>query len=116
VRNAVGEIDRAINRVDHPARRRLRIAQSPFFAEDGNFRMGLPEQALDAFLTSDIELELDVVQARFRHPLFRVQILAHDFARRLRRPHRTLQRPPRFWLFGVGGSPFHLINHAQSCI
>ena len=79
MRNAVGEIDRAVDRIQHPATVRLDIAQHAFFSKDGDARIGRSQRLFDQLLTAHVQLELDVVLGGGIDSFGRAEILAHQF-------------------------------------
>ena len=79
MRNAVGEIDRAVDRIHHPATVRLDIAQHAFFSKDRNARIGRSQRLFDQLLTAHVQLELDVVLGGGIDSFGRAEILAHQF-------------------------------------
>src|SRR5256884_6769458 len=61
MRNAVGEIDRAVHRVHAPAMLCLRISEHALLAKNGDLRIRRAQRFLDQLLTALVQLKLDVV-------------------------------------------------------
>ena len=81
MRDAAGEIDRAVNRVHDPAISGVRFAPDSFFAENSNIREGRMEGPFDEFLGAHIELELDVVAGDEVGAFDGVEVAPHESTR-----------------------------------
>src|SRR5689334_23255972 len=75
--NPIAEVHRPIDRIDHPAHRRLRIAKNAFLAQNWDLRERSLQLALNALLAAHVQLQLDVVLGGLVDFLHRPQVVAH---------------------------------------
>ena len=87
VRNAVSEIHRAVDRVDHPAQLALDVAGILLLAKDGNLRMRLGQHRLDLALAAHVQFQLDVALGGFVDFLRGQAVTPHDVSSGMRRLH-----------------------------
>ena len=64
MRDAVGEVNRAVDGIDNPAMFRLDIAGHAFLAQNGDLWIRGAQRFLDQLLASHVQFEFDVVLRR----------------------------------------------------
>jgi len=78
VGNLVGVIDRAIDGIDDPAEGSGVIAGGSLFAEEGDLREGLAQPPGDLALTTDVQLQFQVMRLGFIDLLGSSPMLAQE--------------------------------------